>query len=99
MAWSDYYFSEEDCYLEATTALARELLNEQGSGSKQAREFRRMLLPDKTTTCGRKAWNSGGYYSPELPTIIRAMTTSNEKRWMISLVSEIRTKLALDLDP
>jgi hypothetical protein len=99
MAWSGDYFSEEDGYLEVTTALARELLNDQGSGSKQAREFRRVLLPDKATTSGRKAWNSGGYYSPELPTIIRAMTTSMEKRWVTSLVSEIRTKLALDLDP
>jgi hypothetical protein len=99
MAWSDDYFSDEDGYLEATTALVRELLNDQGSGSKQAKEFRRVLLPDKGTTNGKKAWNSGGYFSPELPTIIRAMTTSMEKKWMTSLVDEIRTKLALDLDP
>jgi hypothetical protein len=60
MAWSDDYFSEEDGYLEATTALARELFNDQGSGSKQGKEFRRVLLPDKATTSGKKAWNSGG---------------------------------------
>jgi hypothetical protein len=99
MAWSDDYFSDEDGYLEATTALARELFNDQGSGSKQEKEFRRVLLPDKAATSGKKAWNSGGYYSPALPTIIRAMTTSMEKRWVTSLISEIRTKLALDLDP
>jgi hypothetical protein len=98
-AWSEDYFGEEDTFLEATTKAAREILKEQGSGSKKSKEYRRFLLPDKKSPSGKKIWNSGGAYSVEIPTLARAMSASQERKWVTTLVEEMRNKLALDLDP
>jgi hypothetical protein len=35
----------------------------------------------------------------EIPTLARAMSASQERKWVTTLVEEMRTKLALDLDP
>jgi hypothetical protein len=98
-AWSEDYFGEEDTFLEATTKLARDILKEQGSCSKKSKEYRRYLLPDKNSPSGKKIWNSGGECSLEIPTLVRALTASQERKWVTTLVEEMRNKLALDLDP
>jgi hypothetical protein len=57
------------------------------------------MLPDKLAKCGQKAWNSGGEGSPKIPGELRMLASSLERKWLTSLIEEIRTKLALDLDP
>jgi hypothetical protein len=67
-------------------------------GSKEKREFRRLLLPDKNTPGGRKAWNSGGPNGKEIPTMLRPLSPQYEKKWYCALVEDLKIKLALDLD-
>jgi hypothetical protein len=62
-------------------------------------EFRRMLLPDKNSPSSQKAWNSGGPDTEDIPSEIRPLIFSLEKRWVEALISELRSKQALDLDP
>jgi hypothetical protein len=99
MAWMDDYFQEEPFYLEASNQVAREILNEQGAGSKKEIEFRRVMLPDRKAVCGRKQWNSGGAESRPIPSKLATLASSNERKWLSSLIEEMRTKLAMDLDP
>jgi hypothetical protein len=98
MSWSDDYFKNEMAYLDASMKLAREIIEEQGR-DRRVVEFRRMLLLDMQAKCGRKAWNSGGEGSSELPCELMPMSGEQERRWLTGLIDEIRTKLALDLDP
>jgi hypothetical protein len=60
MAWTDDYFRNENFYLDASTQVAREILQEQAVESSDALEFRRVMLPERSAACGTKAWNSGG---------------------------------------
>jgi hypothetical protein len=62
-------------------------------------EYRRLLLPDKTSPGGRREWNSGGGARMSIPTRLREMAPSMERRWATALVEDARMKLALDLDP
>jgi hypothetical protein len=98
MSWSDDYFKNEMAYLDASMKLARDIIEEQGR-DRRVVEFRRMLLPDMQAKCGRKAWNSGGEGSSELPGELMPMTSEQERRWLSGIIDEIRSKLALDLDP
>jgi hypothetical protein len=99
MSWTEDYFKEDGSLLDASLKAAREILMEQGTGSKETREFRRVLLPDMYTVSKRKPWSSGGMNSIPIPTVARAMTASQEKKWVSTLIEELREKLALDLDP
>jgi hypothetical protein len=57
------------------------------------------MLPDRKALCGRKQWNSGGAGSNAIPSKLAALGSSNERQWLSSLIKEMRTKLAMDLDP
>jgi hypothetical protein len=50
MSWTDDYFKNEVVYLEASTQLSREILEEQGCSRREV-EFKRVILPDKTARC------------------------------------------------
>jgi hypothetical protein len=98
LAWFNVYYINEEGYPESTMKEVKLILDEQGRG-KQQMEFRRMLLPDKSSSSGRKAWKSGGPDSDSIPSEIRPLTSSLEKRWIDAMISELRSKQALDLDP
>jgi hypothetical protein len=99
ISWTTDYFQNEDYFLEASYQIALEVINEQGANTKEEKEFRRVMLPDKTSPTGSKAWNSGGPGGQKVPTELRALTTSLEKRWITTLIEDLRVKLALDLEP
>jgi hypothetical protein len=99
MAWTDNYFRNENFYLDASTQVAREILQDQAVECSAALEFRRLMLPERSAACGRKEWNSGGDGCPAIPTELRPLSSEQEKRWLESLIEECRSKLALDLDP
>jgi hypothetical protein len=54
--------------------VTRDIMSDQGTSSKEKKEFRRLLLPDKNTPGGRKAWNSGGPNSNEIPAMLRPLS-------------------------
>jgi hypothetical protein len=58
--WSLSYFEHVDSSLENSTRAARDILTDQGSGMKDEWEYKRLLLPDKTSPGGRREWKSGG---------------------------------------
>jgi hypothetical protein len=60
-------------------------------------EGRRITLPCKEK--GKQAWFSGGKDSRAMPCTVRPLTISTEKRIISLIIGEIRSKLALDLDP
>jgi hypothetical protein len=62
-------------------------------------EERRMRLPVRTTAAAKKVWSSGGKDSRAMPTKIRPLTSDDEKNLVSQLITELRVKLALDLDP
>jgi hypothetical protein len=74
ISWTEDYFKEDGSLLNTSITVAKEILMEQGSGTKETREFRRFLLPDIYTVSKRKAWSSGGMNSIPILTAARAMT-------------------------
>jgi hypothetical protein len=80
IAWSTDYFQNEDYFLEASYQTALEVIKEQGANTKEEKEFRRVMLPDKNSPTGSKAWNSGGPGGQKVPTELRALTISLEKK-------------------
>jgi hypothetical protein len=46
-----------------------------------------------------KTWASGGEGAEKMPATIRPMTANTEKLFIETMITEIRDKLALDLEP
>jgi hypothetical protein len=59
----------------------------------------RIRLPSKLQPTKKKVWSSGGKDCWAMPAKIRPLTTDDEKGLILQLISELRVKLALDLDP
>jgi hypothetical protein len=62
-------------------------------------EERRFRLPAWTAAATKKVWSSGGKDSRAMPAKIRALSSEDEKNLISQLITELRVKLALDLDP
>jgi uncharacterized membrane protein YgcG len=97
ITWSDSYFSGTEGYLEESTISSLGTIKYLGSGSSRDWEGRRVTLPCKEK--GKQAWSSGGNDSRAMPCSVRPLTASTEKRIICKIIAEIRSKLALDLDP
>jgi hypothetical protein len=96
--WLEDYFTTEPAYLEETHVAALYKLDELGEGMLEPEE-RRIRLPVKTPTAAKKIWSSGGKDSRAMPSKIRPLTSEDEKNLISQLITELRVKLALDLDP
>jgi hypothetical protein len=96
ITWSDQYFAGSD-YLEKSSITAKKILQQLGTGVREALEARRYALPaNKEKT--KRVWASEGE-ARAMPCAIRALTPNSETEYVRSLIAEIREKWALDLDP
>jgi hypothetical protein len=77
--------------------MAREVLQDQGEGSAKYKNQSRCVLPANNPK-GRRVWKSGGEDSRAMPCRIRPLTHNMEMKVIISLIEELRSKMALDLD-
>jgi hypothetical protein len=82
-------------FLEESYAAAQELLTRLGEGQ-QSLEPWRIRLPGKE---GKKIYSSGGEECRAMPCSIKPPTLLNEIELITSMIKELRSKLALDLDP
>jgi hypothetical protein len=73
------------------------VLQDQGEGSAKYMNQSRYVLPAKNPT-GKRVWKSGGEDSRAMPCRIRPLTHNMEMKVIISLIEELRSKMALDLD-
>jgi hypothetical protein len=87
----------ENKYLEESHKIAREVLQDQGEGSAKYRNQSRYVLPANNPS-GKRVWKSGGEDSRAMPSRIRPLTHNMEMKVVISLIEELRSKMALDLD-
>jgi hypothetical protein len=94
---SDSYYRGMEGYLEESTISALAAIKYLGTESKANWEERRIILPCRDK--GKQAWSSGGKDSRAMPCSIRPLTVSMEIRVIGNIIKEIRSKLALDLDP
>jgi hypothetical protein len=84
-------------YLEESTLSALATIKYLGTDSKEHWEERRIPLPYRDK--GKQAWSSGGKDSRAMPCSVKPLTVSMETRLIGSIIKDIRSKLALDLDP
>jgi hypothetical protein len=103
ISWAQDYFRDKDCLLEATFEEAMKQLKRSGTGVQQELEPRRLRLP--AAGGEEKLWFSGGEYrgsataTAAVPENIKPATQTVEIEVVKVLIEELRTKLALDLDP
>jgi hypothetical protein len=97
--WSLYYYGDDQYFLEESTKKARDLLLEAGASPPASWEFRRLVLPSKTSRAGRKVWSSGGEECEKWPATIHFTTIIKEKEYVSALIEDVRKRLALDLEP
>jgi hypothetical protein len=96
LAWSKE-FLDEDKYLEESYAAAKSIITESGMGRQGDRARYRLRLPARGG--GWKVWESKPGAEEELAAEIRPTTPANEKLFFTTLIAELRSKFALDLDP
>jgi hypothetical protein len=98
MTWALDYFPA-DVALEDTMKLAATIIRENGEGVQSYLELRRLRLPSRDEQ-KYKLWHSGGSTPPlPIPVSVLAMQQPDEKRLVKTMIEEIRTMLAVDLDP
>jgi hypothetical protein len=67
LTWSFDCYKEVRLFLEAATLKAKELLMYLRNSSEEEWEFRRVMLPSKSSMSGRSVWSSGGSMSEKWP--------------------------------
>jgi hypothetical protein len=70
---------------------------DQGEGTVKYTDINKYVLPADNPR-GKRIWTSGGEDSRAMPCKIRPLTHNMEMKVVISLIEELRSKMALDLD-
>jgi hypothetical protein len=101
-AWAkDFY--PQDCFLEDSFKTALEMIRETGDRMQRYLEPKRMRLPARETGGSGmtfQLWHSGGTtVSPQIPASTTALQQPEETRLIKQMITELRDKLAVDLDP
>jgi hypothetical protein len=97
MAWAVKVYGEDGRYLTASFQVANYLLSPRMGDDNQLDYERIVRLPVKTNWPSTKvSWLLAGY---DLPTLIQPTLAIREQEIICSLISKLRTGLALDLDP
>jgi hypothetical protein len=96
MGWTSCYFAGDEAYLEDSHKIARSILEETGSEIQTSIEDRRYRLPGKN---GLQLWHSTSEEGMGIPSKIRRLTSGDEMKLATAIITELREKLALDLDP
>jgi hypothetical protein len=94
--WADAVFTEEDGYMQESCRKAAQML-EAGPGDEAQQDYRiKMRLPASTTpTAGKQTWDLGGF---RLRKGMKPATPDKESEIILSLVNEVRAKLAINID-
>jgi hypothetical protein len=98
MGWTAYYFYYEECFHEESHKTAASIIRESGSGSWPDWEERRYRLPDRNTDTKTRIWCSKPDSDEGIPTKVRLLTSGIELLLITTIISELRQRLALDLD-
>jgi hypothetical protein len=101
LAWAKTYYDQSDVYLEKSFETAKEILLETGIGQQQYLEVKRMRLPAHHSSAATTLWHSGGNadgVNNTLPKAIKPTNEAKEERLVITMLEELRSNLALDLD-
>jgi hypothetical protein len=101
-AWAkDFY--PPDGFLEESFKMALEMIRETGDRMQRYLEPRRMRLPARETGGSGmtfQLWHSGGTaVTPPIPASTTALQQPEEARLIKQMITELRDKLAVDLDP
>jgi hypothetical protein len=95
--WADSVFSEEDGFMQNSFRLAAQMLEAVDEGEAQLDYNIRMRLPASTVPAGgKKTWEMGGF---KLLTKLKPASVEQENKVVLSLIHEIRQKLAINIDP
>jgi hypothetical protein len=97
MSWTNKFYANNSYYLEDSFKCAATILRNSGSGTQTEVEDRRYRLPDIAS--GTAIWHSSLEENTELPEKIRPLTVDNERKLFAAIITELRQKMALDLDP
>jgi hypothetical protein len=99
-AWAEHYDMNNPGMMEDTFTVAKLMLHDQGEGKQTNLEMKRCRLPGKDGTSN--IWYSGGVWNgtgDAIPEKVKPATQLQEEKIVKLLIDEIRSKLALDLDP
>jgi hypothetical protein len=99
VTWAEHYDANNPGMMEDTFMLTKLMLHDSGEGKKKNLEMRRYRLPGRD---GSNIWYSGGVWNgtgDAIPEKIKPATQLQEEKIVRVLIEEIRSKLALDLDP
>jgi hypothetical protein len=100
VTWAEYYDANNPGMMEDTFTLAKLMLHDSGEGKQTSLEMKRCRLPGRDGT--HNIWYSGGVWKgtgDAIPEKIKPATQLQEEKIVRLLIDEIRSKLALDLDP
>jgi hypothetical protein len=94
-AWSIHVFGKELCHMKKSFEAANDIVASSGHGGIFPDYLNRYRLP----TADRRytTWVSGGM--TELPKMVHPLNAGNEEILVSSIINEIRSGLAIDLDP
>jgi hypothetical protein len=98
--WAEHYDANNPGMMEDTFMVAKLMLHDSGEGKQTSLEMKRCRLPGRDGTSN--IWYSGGVWKgtgDAIPEKIRPATQLQEEKIVRLLIEEIRSKLALDLDP
>jgi hypothetical protein len=103
MAWAEHYYQGQDCFMKETLIEVKTQLRLGGEGYQTNLEPRRYRLPSKDNE--DKLWHSGGKWqgpvdrNTAIPERINPSGQHAEVKVVSTLLKELRSKLALDMDP
>jgi hypothetical protein len=94
--WAPHYFGGERVFLKQSFVKGTEILLEAGTGGPQPALNLRLRLPDSNSGSGGKQWIVEGLLA--LPTTLKPASIAQEKALYDTLVAELRSGLALDVE-
>jgi hypothetical protein len=101
IAWANSYYEHCDFYMEAMFEAAKNIKMETGFGQQLYLKVKRMRLPASYKNGGSMLWHSDSNVegnSKKLPCTIPPLLQPKEEKLVITLLEELRSNLALDLD-
>jgi hypothetical protein len=94
--WVDSVFSVDDGYMQTSFRLAAQMMEAGEDYDAQVDYIVRMRLPATTVPAGgKKSWDMGGF---KLRTRMNPASTEQESSVILSLINEIRQKMAINID-
>jgi hypothetical protein len=94
-AWSIHVFGRDCCHLKRSFETANDMVSQAGYGDVQTAITGRYRLP--AANGKYRTWISGGM--DRLPSKLGPISAANEKLMISTMIQEIRTGMAIDLEP